>query len=526
MWESFVLASGLTATAVLAALGGLLLLTALRLRAGPDPQPSLFREGEDATVMLFDGDCLVDATPSGYQFLSGCSRPDQPWLGLLERLAPRFENLAGRLAELGLTGSILLHAPAAGRPELALRAEARGGLTKITLLDPRTYNGAMGADILSAQALEHELQDLRDATNECPYPMWKVMQNGEIIWANTAYMAFVLQMAAGTTMVAWPLPAVFETDAELLAQGTQTKRCAGPAGTGLYTVTSRNIATGWLCYAVPVHEAVAAEAALQDFKQTLTNTFAELYTGLAVFDAQRNLQMFNPALSELTQVPVDVLLRRPNLFSLLDAMRDQHMLPEPKDYRSWRHQMVDLEAAAVRGDYEEAWHLPNGKAFRVVGRPYPNGAMALMIDDITDQITRDRLFQAEFDILRTAVDLVADGITVFSSSGQIVLTNAAYDDIWAERPEAVMKGSGVGAAFDYWRYHSAPHPFWAMAEAAVVTGEGLPEGAHDLRLLDGRPISCRCVAMPDGAIAILFEQRARPVDTDNAAAAPDIVLTA
>jgi PAS fold len=526
MWESFVLATGLAATAILAAIGGLVLLTALRLRAGPDPRPSLFREGEDATVLLFDGDALVDATPSGYQFLSGCSRPDEPWLGLLERLAPRFDNLAGRLAEVGLNGQVLLQSPKADGPALALRAEARGGLTKITLLDPTTYRGSMGADLLSMQALEHELQDLRSATNECPFPMWRMLPNGEIIWANAAYVAFVTQMVAGTTIAAWPLPPIFDTTTALESQGTWMKRCPGPAGTGLYDLVVRDIGSGRLCYATPAHEAVAAEHALQDFKQTLTNTFAELSTGLAVFDAQRNLQMFNPALAELIMLPVDFLLQRPNLFHLLDAMRDRNMIPEPKDYRSWRHQMVDLEAAAVRGEYEEAWHLPTGKAFRVVGRPYPNGAMALMIDDITDQITRDRLFQAEFDVMRVAVDMIADGLTVFSASGQVILTNIAYDGIWEERPDTLANEGGIAGVFDYWRYNSAPHPFWAMAEAALVTGEAIPTGAHDVRLADGRRIQCRCLEMPDGAIGILFSQTAALEEAEVLPEASDIMLTA
>ncbi len=137
MWENLILASGLTATAVLSALGGLVLLTALRLRAGPDPRPTLFREGEDATVFLFDGERLVDATPSGYQFLSGSRSIDEPWIGLLERLSPRFDNLAGRLAQVAVTGSLVLTASAGDA--LALRAETRGGLTKITLIDQGRY---------------------------------------------------------------------------------------------------------------------------------------------------------------------------------------------------------------------------------------------------------------------------------------------------------------------------------------------------------------------------------------------------
>ncbi len=512
MWDSFALAIGLTATAVLAAIGSLVLLTALRLRAGPEPTQTLFREGEDATVLLFDGERLVDATPSGYRFLSGSSHVDQPWIGLLERLSPRFDNLAGRLAQVANAGSLVL--TASGGQSLALRAEARGGLTKITLVDPERDVAAMGGDILTVEALDHELRDLRDATNAAPFPIWRALPNGEIVWANAAYMGMVSQVVAEDVTPAWPLPAVFDLGIITSEAGKWAKRCPGPPGMGMYDVVSRDLGGSVLRYAMPAHDAMAAEAALVDFKQTLTSIFAELSTGLAVFDAQRNLQTFNPAFADLARLPIDFLLARPTLFNLLDALRDRKMIPEPKDYRSWRHQMVNLEASAVRGDYDEAWHLPNGKTFRVIGRPYPNGALALMVHDVTDQITRDRLFRAEFDVLRSVVNVVDDGIVVFSASGQVVLSNASYKELWVEEPEVLMGLGGFARVFDHWRTGSAPHPFWAVAEAAVVTGEAMPEGSHDIRLNDGRLVACRCVALPGGAMGILFHKALRAEAAD------------
>ncbi len=515
MWENLVLASGFAATAVLSALGGLVLLTALRLRAGPDPRPTLFREGEDATVFLFDGERLVDATPSGYRFLSGSRAIDAPWIGLLERLAPRFDNLAGRLAQVAMTGSLVLTASAGHA--LALRAETRGGLTKITLIGPERHADPLGGDILTVQALDHELQDLRDVTNAAPFPIWRALDNGDIVWANGAYMDMVAKLGSDGLTPTWPLPAIFAVNAAISGPERWAHRSAAPLGLGMFDVVARECDGGRLHYAIPAHDAVSAEGALVDFKRTLTNIFAELSTGLAVFDAQRNLQTFNPALADLVRLPIDFLLARPTLFNLLDALRDRGMLPEPKDYRSWRHQMVNLEASAVRGDYDEAWHLPNGKTFRVIGRPYPNGALALMIHDITDQITRDRLFRAEFEVLRSAINMVQDGVVVFSASGQVLLKNTAYLTLWDADPDVLLGLGGLAAIFDHWRDRSAPHPFWADAEAAVISGEALPGGTHDIRLNDGRLVTCRCVALSDGAVAIFFHLAVRVELAENQA---------
>ncbi|MDQ7070109.1 MAG: hypothetical protein Q9M48_05105 [Rhodobacterales bacterium] len=52
---------------------------------------------------------------------------------------------------------------------------------------------------------------------------------------------------------------------------------------------------------------------------------------------------------------------RPNLLSFFDRLRDNRMMPEPKNYSSWREQIADLVAAATDGRYFETWTLePTG----------------------------------------------------------------------------------------------------------------------------------------------------------------------
>jgi hypothetical protein len=86
--------------------------------------------------------------------------------------------------------------------------------------------------------------------------------------------------------------------------------------------------------------------------------------------------LFNPALIDLTALPADFLSARPNLLSFFDRLRDHRMMPEPKNYGSWRHQMADLVAAAADGRYQETWSLPSGAVYSVSGQPHPDGAVA------------------------------------------------------------------------------------------------------------------------------------------------------
>ncbi len=164
----------------------------------------------------------------------------------------------------------------------------------------------------------------------------------------------------------------------------------------------------------------------RNFVQTLTKTFAQLSVGLAIFDADRRLVLFNPALHDLTLLPAEFLIARPTLFSFLDRLRDHQMIPEPKDYSSWRDQMGALESAAAEGSYHETWPLPNGQTFRVTGKPHPNGAIAFLLEDISDEVSLTRKFRSQIDISAAVIDNLETAICVFSSSGSLVLANECH----------------------------------------------------------------------------------------------------
>jgi PAS domain-containing protein len=254
-----------------------------------------------------------------------------------------------------------------------------------------------------------------------------------------------------------------------------------------------------LVFALPADAAVNAEGALRDFMQTLTKTFAQLPTGLAIFDRQRQLQLFNPALMDLTGLPADFLSMRPSLLSVLDALRDRKMIPEPKDYRSWRRQLVEMEKAAASGLYEETWNLPDGQTFKVVGRPHPNGALALMIEDITYEVSRSRRYRSDLELGQAVIDEMDEAVAVFSSSGQLVMSNLAYAVMWAHDPEISLITTTIRTVAAHWRALSAPSAMWSEAEEFISTVGNRVPWRSEARLLDGRLVSCRFTPLAGGA---------------------------
>ncbi len=494
------LAVWMIGAAVLSAIFGILLVATF---SAPTTavRTSVFADAGQTAAFVFDGEDLIDATPEGRSLLRHSPlRQGTAWSRLLAWLQPRIDGAAEALARLGGDGTVSLSGPAGARG-CTLTAEARGGLMRVTIREGEGEGGDPGGDPAAMRAMRDELDLLRSCMARAPLPIWRETGTGDVVWSNAAYLDLAMAGLGSAEDLAWPLPRVFERQASVQGAPDQRQRVQRRGGgSAWFDLWSYPDATGRLGFAVPADSAVQAESALREFMQTLTKTFAHLPTGLAIFDQSRQLALFNPAMMDLTGLPPDMLSARPTLAAFFDALRDRAMLPEPKDYRSWRRMMTDLEQAASRGLYDETWTLPGGQTYRVTGRPHPNGALALMMEDISTEMSQTRRYRAELELGQAVVDAIDEAIAVFSAAGVLVMSNAAYARLWDHDPAATLDTeSGIAAACAHWRRQCAPTTLWDRVEDFVAALEARDGWTDSAVLSDGRRLSCRFVRLQGGA---------------------------
>jgi PAS domain-containing protein len=468
-------------------------------RAKRAPLPGLAEE-VTATVFLFDGEDLVDSTAGARALLTALPEGPHALARLVSHLGAHYPDLSERLAALPTSGALSLASPSKDKP-LVLEARLIGGLTRIALIDP--HHQPVPGDRMAMRALQDELDLLRETAEHAPVLIWRERPNGDVIWANKAYMSRAEEVLAAHQDLTWPLPQLFTEPPVQSPRGPRLKLNLRDGGASWYEVqTTGAPGEEQMHFATSVDSLVTAESSLRDFMVTLTKTFAHLHVGLAIFDSQRQLVLFNPALMDLTGLPVDFLTMRPSLISVLDGMRDRNMIPEPKDYRSWRRQMTEMERAASSGLYEETWSLPGGQTYRVIGRPHPNGALALMLEDISSEMIRTRRFREDLEISQSVLDQMDEAIAVFSPSGQLVMSNSAYTAIWGEDPGANMAEATLRSLSIGWRNRCAPTELWSdLEDFAAETGERYGWSA-ELRMTDGRLVATRCLPLSGGATMV------------------------
>ncbi|WP_415182844.1 PAS-domain containing protein [Phaeovulum sp.] len=458
-------------------------------------QPAL-----EQSVFLFDDQDLVDATAPARALLNASPMGGSDWARLSAFLATRFDDFASILGSLSSRGTIEMVARSPdGTAPLRLFAEDVNGMARIALTDPEVEGHGVVVDGLSHRALEDELEHLRVTMDRAPVLCWRENATGSVIWANRAYILRSDALANADDALTWPLPHLFGAEAATPESGPRRMKINAPDGKVFwFEWQSYRLESGTLNFAVSIDGTVRAERALRDFVQTLTKTFADLPIGLAIFDRQRQLQLFNPALIELTQLGAEFLSCRPTLYAFLDRLREGRMMPEMKDYRSWRQQMTALEQAAAAGHHSETWSLPSGQTYRVTGRPHPDGAVAFLFEDISSEVSLTRRFRAELELGHEVLDALQEAVAVFQPSGELVTSNAAYAQMWGVDPRTTLGQVTALDSIRIWQDKCQPSPIWATARDFTTQIGNRTAWAGEATLANGQRIICRFVPLTGG----------------------------
>ena len=451
-------------------------------------------QGSDAVSFLLRNGRLIDANSAGQQVLDTIDGPVDPTSKLLAYLSSHFENAPDLFAKTQEIKSL--------DGQTIMRVETANDTVRLQLAtDTKSVNLA---DIHSLNALKSELATLRANARAAPFLLWRQNTQGDIIWVNQAYVDAVRDTFGEDKTSDWPLPALFPNLKSASHKSSRLTLTHLNKTEAWYDCHINAVGNDLLCTAFKADEAVRSENRRREFTQTLTKTFAELAIGLAIFDRSRNLVLFNPALLDLTSLPTDFLASRPSMVTFLDRLRENRVMPEPRDYRTWRKSISELEEAAVNGTYSETWSLPDGHTYHVTGRPHPDGAVALLFEDISAEMSLTRRFRAELEQSQSVIDALEDGVAMFSTAGQLTQTNKAYSELWQLADEAQLVGSDVNDVTRYWHSQSFPTPIWGDFRDFVHRTHDREEWQSVVSLRDGRAMSCRFIPQKGGSTLAVF----------------------
>jgi PAS domain-containing protein len=469
-----ILAAGL-ATAI-----AVFLLLALFSAYTRAPEPEVLAH---APWLRFDGSECTGASQSALEIIGVSNTAALGWPQVREAFATRFTDLP---KQLPATDTAQTSGPFASRfPDdtAMLHIESDGAQTLLSLKD-KTPTTLADKHMMFAQRRQIELRE--EAINKLVHPTWATSQ-GKTIWTNKAYR--VLEKARKKAFGDDAGVFDFDTLKSLDNTSARVSLTIGFDQNEVHWFDISSVEAGpniILNCAVNVDSLITAETTQRKFVQTLAKTFAQLSTGLAIFDRNRRLVLFNPALVDLTSLPAHFLSAQPNLQSFFDRLRDNRIMPEPKNYSSWRRQIADLVVQSADGRYQETWRLPNGLTYRIVGRPHPDGAIAILIEDISVEMSLTQRFKGQVEIRDIALQALGDAVVCFENDGSIAFWNDAFVTFLGLPEGTPASNHSLASIIHIWKDRLAPGSVRNTLSARLRNAS---EQKNSFTLLDGTELA-------------------------------------
>ena len=96
-----------------------------------------------------------------------------------------------------------------------------------------------------------------------------------------------------------------------------------------------------------------------------------------------------------------------------------------------------------------------------MGRPHPDGAVALMFEDISSEVSLTRKFRADMELYQTLLDQTPTAMAVFSSEGKMEVSNAGFDQLWQINQSGENSDLNLRDVIEILEQACAPTPLWS-----------------------------------------------------------------
>jgi signal transduction histidine kinase len=366
-----------------------------------------------------------------------------------------------------------------------------------------------------AQILDQHRQLVRDTLagrtllDALPMAAWFRGRDGRIQWVNAAYVKAV--DATGEAEVRGRQIELLEARqreavAAALAKGQPFRERVHIVIGGTrkaHDVVVLPLEGASVGAAIDVAALETAQGELDRHVAAYERTFDRVATGVAIFGPDQRLTFFNEAYRKLWQLDADRLAMKPTDGELLDRLRELSRLPEVVNYRDWKAKI--LAGYKTGTEYEDWWHLLDGRTIHVASAQRPDGGLTYLYDDVTERFAQESRYNALIDVQRETLDSLKEGVAVFATDGRLKLYNSAFAQIWRLSRSTLGEGPHIDKIIAQCSTLYEDMATWARISRAVTgISDRRQPVAGQMTRPDQTVIDFAVSPLPDGATLITF----------------------
>jgi len=353
--------------------------------------------------------------------------------------------------------------------------------------------------------LDAQIGALKSLLDTLPEPAWLRGPDRNLTWVNQAY-AEATDTDAATRAVQEQidiLPPDHRKAAEksLARAGEFRDQILVSTSRGAQRYSAQVVGRGGVSAGL-AREIVSPQQSGRNFDGQL-RSFDRMATAFAVFGPDQRLVHFNQAYADLWKLDSAWLASGPSDAEILDRLRFARQLPEKADYRDWKQGWLSVYGRDAQ--FDDEWHLPDGRALHVVIDSVPGQGVTYLYEDVTERFALESRYNELIQVQRETIDTLREGVAVFSQDGALRLYNTAFASIWRLNPRQLDAHPHIDEVIDSCRILHADTREWARTKAAItaITSERYPyESQFDRE--DGSVIAAAALPLPDGGTLLTY----------------------
>lgn len=153
-----------------------------------------------------------------------------------------------------------------------------------------------------------------------------------------------------------------------------------------------------------------------------------LGTAFAIFNTHQKLIFSNKAFLNLWGLPTNFADKNPSYGEFLDMIRENRRLPEVTDFRSYKNDEEKMFTSLIESK-EDLLHIPDGRTFRRVVAPHPNG-LIFAFEDVSDRLAATRMANELVSVQQNILDNIRDAVIIFGTDQKVKYFNRSYQKFW------------------------------------------------------------------------------------------------
>jgi len=227
-------------------------------------------------------------------------------------------------------------------------------------------------------------------------------------------------------------------------------------------------------------------------------------SAMAIYGRDTKLKFYNNAFIKLWDFDEKWLSSNPSYSEILELMREERKLPEQANFKDFREQQLKLFKDLIKPN-NEFFHLPDGRALRVIVIPHALGGLLFAYEDMTDRLAIERSYNTLIAVQKETLDNLMEGVIVIGEDGRVKLFNPMFLQFWPQAFDMVGREPHISEIIDVSKDMFKGTDSWLnfKADMAKLMTERKIQKKR-LERKDNRVLDIIALPLPDGANLVSF----------------------